>query len=83
MRIDTEHGTGQCIVKIVPTTDQERALSDEDIKRVAFNQHYLLWHNGSDGTAVLPRRIRGVMPPDTTTVKREADHIFVTIPFEL
>lgn len=83
MNIDTFHGSGQSVVKIIPTTEQERALSDDEIKRVAFNQHHLLWHNCSDGTAVLPRRIRGVMPPDSTHVKREPGLILVTIPYEL
>lgn len=83
MKIDTSHYTGQTVVRIIPTTKEERALTDDEIKRVAFNQHYLLWHNGRDGTAVLPRRIRGTMPPEHTRVIRDPDHILVTIPYEL
>jgi hypothetical protein len=71
------------MVKITTCSAVERALSDEDWKRVAFNQHRLLWRDDASGTAVLPRRLTGVLPAEGSRVERpEPDHIIVIIPID-
>lgn len=79
MRIDTIHEATRSVVKIQMLSEEERRLTDEDWKRVAFNQHRLLWRSG-DGTAVLPRRLVGTLPDDAASVERYGDHISVILP---
>ena len=82
MRIDTVHQSSQSVVVITTCSAQERALSDDEWKRVAFNQHRLLWQDGASGTAVLPRRIVGTMPPEGTRVERSNDQVRVFMPLD-
>ena len=82
MHIDTRYEATRSVVKIVMQNDQERGLSDDDWKRVAFNQHRLLWRDKDSGAAVLPRRLSGTRPGDTTTLLREGDHISVIFPYD-
>ena len=79
MHIDTRHGVSQTVVEILCCCDRERSLTDQEWMKVAFNQHRLTWRDDTSGTAVLPRRIVGIMPPEDTRVEREGDKVRVIL----
>lgn len=80
MNIDTVHREASTIVEVTCTTDEERRLTDKEWKRVAFNQHRLMWKDCASGIAVLPRRLTGIIPNDEVRVERDGDRISVIFP---
>lgn len=80
MNIDTVHRATETEVKIICCCDEERRLTNEQWKRIAFNQHILLWKDNASGTAVLPRRLTGILPQDDVRVERDGDRISVFFP---
>lgn len=80
MNIDTVHREASTIVEVTCTTDEERGLTDKEWKRVAFNQHRLMWRDCASGIAVLPRRLTGILPNDDVRVERDGDRISVIFP---
>lgn len=75
MRIDTAHFKDRSVVKITLTAP-ERHLTDDQLARIANNQHRLRWLNGSSGEVELPLHIVGRAAPGAR-VERDGDHISV------
>ena len=79
MRIDTSYRAMESVVTIELQSEEERRLCDNDLKRIACNQHFLRWGDDKDGGAYLPEgNDLGAAPGFPVAIERDGDHILIT-----